>query len=271
MKSDAHSPIVKLTPIPGITLTNVPNPVRVHDELIRPADGPANPMPCPSFLIEHDHGTVLFDAGISPKGLADPTGAFFGGLAERWGFELNPSFGIDTQLTRLGRGLTDIEFVIMSHLHYEHVGGAYLFPDATFIVGAGEFDYAYNTAGVKRSLFLPNDIEPIRGFRWVETDNDLDLFGDGSVNILQAPGHTPGSLAVAVRSQAGSFIISGDACHHRIEVETGIPCGMPDTLTATKSLRRLILLSRTWRAPIWVQHSQHHWDEYSALCAANYV
>lgn len=260
------SATVTLTPLAGPTLTTIGTPVEAHGELMMPHDSPTKPMPCPAFLIEHERGTVLFDTGLSPRGLADSDGTFFGGLAERYGFELDPSLGIDAQLAAVGKKLSDIDYVVISHLHYDHVGGAYLFPDATLLVGAGEFGYAHNAGGIRRPFFLANDIDPIRGYRWVELDSDLDLFGDGSVVVLRAPGHTPGSLAIAVRSQAGGFIITGDACHHRIEIDTGLTFGMPDVLTATNSLRRLILLSKTWRAPIWVQHSQHHWDEYAAAC-----
>ena len=257
---------VKLTPLPGPTLTTIATPIEAYGELVMPEDAPAKPMPCPSFLIEHENGTILFDTGLSPKGLADPGGAFFGGLAERYGFELDPSLGVDAQLAAVGKTPGDIDYVIVSHLHYDHAGGAYLFPDATFIVGVGEFGFAYNAHGIRQPFFLSNDIEPIRGFRWVELDHDLDLFDDGSIQILRAPGHTPGSLAVAVDSHAGRFIITGDACHHRIEIETGIPFAMIDQVTAANSLRRLILLSRTWQAAIWVQHSQHHWDDYNTRC-----
>ncbi|MCU1362944.1 MAG: beta-lactamase domain protein [Acidimicrobiaceae bacterium] len=217
-------------------------------------------MPCPSFLIEHDRGLVLFDTGVSPRGLANPE-EYFPHLAERFQLERRPDLGVDYQIRGLGLRLEDVKYVVPSHLHFDHAGGLYLFPGSTFIVGEGEIEHAYmNSSG---PYFLLDDISPTRSFRWIEIGGDLDLFGDGSVSILFSPGHTPGSLALFVRLPDRNFILSGDSCHYPAEVQLGAARSPgADAPRATRSLQRLILLRDTWDAYFWIGHDMGQWQEW---------
>ena len=90
----------------------------------------------------------------------------------------------------LGYKLEDVTHVVISHLHMDHIGGMYMFPNAKFFVGAGELPYAYWPAKYARSIFCLNDIMPARGFDWIELDQDTDLFGDGRLQMFITPGHT---------------------------------------------------------------------------------
>ena len=98
--------------------------------------------PCPSYLIEHPKGLVLFDTGLSPRGIDDPD-AYFGILAQLYKMQFTADLAVDAQLRELGYSLDEISYVVPSHLHFDHAGGLYLFPDATLFVGVGELSYAY--------------------------------------------------------------------------------------------------------------------------------
>jgi glyoxylase-like metal-dependent hydrolase (beta-lactamase superfamily II) len=220
-------------------------------------------MPCPSFLVEHPRGLVLFDTGVSPKGLADPE-RWFPDLVARFGFDCDADLGVDVQLRSLGYRTDQVSYVVPSHLHLDHAGGLYLFPDATFLIGAGEMDFAYHPDGGTRAYFLLDDIAPTRGFRWIETNQDFDLFGDGSVRILYSPGHTPGSLALFVRLPSRNLILTGDTCHFRTEVEAGacLPDMLNDHAEGNATLRRLMLYRDAWDADIWIAHDIDDWNSW---------
>jgi N-acyl homoserine lactone hydrolase len=250
----------RLWALPGATFTGMVKPQFVHGEMIRNRYSGARTgtMPCPSFLIEHRRGLVLFDTGISPRGLADPD-HYFPYLVERLRFDCNPELGIDAQLRCLGIAPDRISYVIASHLHFDHAGGLYLFPGATFVVGRGELGFAYHPDEPSRHRYLLGDLQPTRNFRWVEVGADFDLFGDGSVQILLSPGHTPGSLALFVRLPQRNVILTGDTCHYQIEVEHGIADALHDQALGNASLRRLILIRDAWDAQIWVGHDPEDW------------
>jgi len=262
--ADVWSPpatATRMCALPGAVFTKVPRPDFVNGRMMRLPTSVLQDMPCPSFLIEHPRGLVLFDTGISPKGLANPE-AYFPNLVDLFGFECRPDLGIDAQLRGLGLRPERITYVIPSHLHFDHAGGLYLFPNATFIVGAGEMGYAYRPDGGYQPYYLLDDLAPTRGFRWIEADSDFDLFGDGSVRVLLSPGHTPGSLALFVRLPNQNFILTGDACHYRSEVEHGVADNLHDEARGIHSLHRLILIRDAWDATLWVGHDPGDWDAF---------
>src|SRR4051794_30827122 len=101
-------------------------------EVVRGLGGPSvqrvgprdRTMPCPSFLVEHERGFILFDSGLSPRGLADPEG-YFPDVARLFDLRPQPELGVDRQLAGLGLTPDRIAFVVPSHLHFDHTGGLY--------------------------------------------------------------------------------------------------------------------------------------------------
>jgi glyoxylase-like metal-dependent hydrolase (beta-lactamase superfamily II) len=250
----------QLWALPGAVLTT--RGAQLVNGVVRPGTTPQR-IPCPAFLIEHERGFVLFDAGVSPRGLDDPE-AYFGGLAASLQMTFTPDLAIDVQLGQLGLTPARIRYVIASHLHFDHAGGLYLFPEATLLVGAGELPYAYWPPPAQRGVFLLNDLLPTRGFEWVELESDHDLFGDGSVVILRTPGHTPGELSLLVRLPNQTLILTGDACHYRLELEAGMPVSglfASNVQEATRSIQRLRLLRSGLEARVWINHDPEDWAE----------
>ncbi len=204
----------RLWALPGALLT-LRQPQFVDGVVAVVDSSPPVQAPCPSFLIEHDRGLVLFDTGVSPKGLKDPE-RYFPDLARRLKLTISPELGVDAQLLGLGYNPSKVNYVIPSHLHFDHAGGLYLFPDATFLIGAGEMAFAYWPPPSARPYFLLDDLIPTRTFNWIELAADHDLFGDGSVVILRTPGHTPGEVSLLVRLPNRTLILTGDTCHYRV-------------------------------------------------------
>jgi hypothetical protein len=242
----------RLWALPGAMFTGMARPEYVNGRMMRTPQSAIIDMPCPSFLIEHERGLLLFDTGVSPRGLADPD-HYFPGLVQQFGFECRPELGVDAQIRQLGYRLEDIRYVIRPpalrscrrplpvperHLHHwRRRDGLRLSPRRRV-----------------PALLPDGGPSPTRDFRWIETGHDFDLFGDGSVQLLFSPGHTPGSLALFVRLPNRNLILTGDTCHYRNEVEHGVADALHDQVTGIASLQRLILMRDAWDARIWIGH-----------------
>jgi len=132
----------------------------------------------------------------------------------------------------IGLDPAEVEKVVHTHLHYDHVGRNDLFPNARFYVQRSELQYAFlPNPGVERIYhspllglkprYLDSELEPIEG--------DLRI-ADG-VTILHVPGHTPGTQAVLVDTQQGVYCVAGDTIPLFENVEKGIPHGVHDSVS----------------------------------------
>ncbi|MBS4729018.1 N-acyl homoserine lactonase family protein [Mycobacterium sp. SM1] len=220
-------------------------------------------IPMPAYLIEHPKGLVLFDTGLVPAAATDPEGVY-GELAGLLGLRFRPEQAIDRQLAALGYATSDVRYVVVSHTHFDHSGGLYLFPQAEFFVGQGDIRYAYWPDPAGAVFFRRADIDAARMFRWREIPGvDHDVFGDGSVVILFTPGHTPGELSLLVRLPGRNFILTGDTVHLREALERVVP--MPydaNTEQSLRSIRRLQLLRDSADATVWITHDPQDWAEF---------
>jgi glyoxylase-like metal-dependent hydrolase (beta-lactamase superfamily II) len=98
----------------------------------------------------------------------------------------------------------------MTHLHFDHAGGLDLLPEAVPVyLQRREWEAAGDAEAIARNFFLPRDYQGIAD-QVVEVDGDHDLLGDGSVELLLTPGHTPGHQSVRVGER---FIVGGDVTH----------------------------------------------------------
>ncbi|AYD03648.1 N-acyl homoserine lactonase family protein [Neorhizobium sp. NCHU2750] len=229
--------------------------------LVLGEQGPVT-IPSPTFLMEHERGLVLMDTGMVPAA-ADDVHAVYGDMAELDGISLKPEHRVDRQLEMIGFKTSDVDYVIMSHLHWDHTGGMYLFPHAKFFVMSGELQYAFwPRAG--GPLYRREDIEPTRGFDWTEIEiPDFDFFGDGSLRVVHLPGHSPGNASLVVRLANRTFILAGDTAHLRSGLEKDLP--MPsdwNTFEAVRSIRKLKQMAHSLDARIWMLHDDEDWAEF---------
>lgn len=193
-----------------------------HDPaaLFRGGDRGIRTFPSGVFLFDDGSGRrVLFDTGYA-------TGEWCTGWKGSVYRRLLPPIvteddDVAVQLLRDGIDPDSITHVVLSHLHPDHIGGAHRFPDATFVLSAGQL----------RSLSAPRMREGILSGllpTWFDTadrivvdDDDFvlravgghpvrttDLLGDGSYLVLDLPGHARGHLGALV---AGRVLLAGDA------------------------------------------------------------
>src|SRR6185312_5462846 len=97
-------------------------------------------VPIPAFLIEHPKGRALFDTGLHPDCQRDPAARLGPRLAGLFDIAFQPGEEVSARLEAIGRDPGKIDVVINSHLHFDHVGGNALIPNATLLMQRRELD-----------------------------------------------------------------------------------------------------------------------------------
>ncbi len=161
-------------------------------------------IPVPAWLVRHPAGDVVFDAGLHPE-LAissEPLGP----LAKLFTIDLEQGGTVGPRLSERDVDPAGPLTVVVSHGHFDHVGGLVEMPNARLLVQREEWRAARDTAGYDPTIL---DL----GHVVVELDGHHDVFGDGSVTCIPTPGHTCGHQSLRVVTEDGPVILAGDACY----------------------------------------------------------
>jgi N-acyl homoserine lactone hydrolase len=161
-------------------------------------------FPIPAYLIETEQERILIDTGLDPRAVADP-GAFYG-RPEAFGlFELELEQDITEQVD-----VSTLTRIVLTHLHFDHAGALALLPSSIPIVAQRrEWQAGHDAAAVQRNFFYPRAYA-VGDRELVLVDGDHDLLGDGSIELLLTPGHTPGHQSVRVGER---LILGVDVAH----------------------------------------------------------
>ena len=184
-----------------------------------------------AFLIEHPKGLILVDTGWHSDMRYDQYNA----LGE-FHFRINKAFlpkgqAIDEHLSVMGIQPSDLDYVLLSHLHTDHVSGVKLVSDAKKILvsdielsdAEGAFAQSY-----EHSMWRGVNIET---FKLEDTGigphgKSFDLFNDGTITMISVAGHTNGLCAVQVKNNDKFVLLTGDAAYAKKSWEQQIQPGV---------------------------------------------
>lgn len=224
--------------------------------LIEGGEGEAE-LPIPCYLIEHPKGRVLFDTGMHPDCQHDPARRYGPRIAEMFKFDYKPGDEVTAKLESIGRDPKKIDLVINSHLHFDHVGGNALLPDATVMIQKREWQAGFDPDIAAQRGFTRGDFD--LGHKVIQIDGEHDVFGDGCVVCLPTHGHTPGHQSLKVRLDGREVVLAADACYFcRTLQERRLPPRAHDHDQMRASLDRLAAL-QAGGATIFFGHDAAFW------------
>lgn len=216
--------------------------------------------PVPMFVIEHPNGLIAVDAGLHPE-LAQDSGRL-GPLDGVFRVHL-PSDGSGTAgalLRAAGFDPEDVKQMVLTHLHFDHVGGLVDFPNVRLVVQSREWAARNDDRMIGSGAYNPDDID--HGHERVEIDGDHDLFGDGTVTCLLTDGHTAGHQSVRVQTTAGTVVICGDCCYlRRTLIDEHLPPFGVDRRRQLAAIRRMAAEAARGAALIF-GHDPDQWDTF---------
>ena len=211
-----------------------------------------------SFLIVHPRGVLLWDAGAVADHERGGDVGFEQRILRRDEQErfvkLAPT--LVSQLASAGYKPSDVTYLALSHYHWDHTADANLFAGSTWLVSKVEHD-ADVLGRPARAARVPRRYSALKNSKtMLITTADYDVFGDGSVVIKQAPGHTEGHSVLYLKlAKTGPVVLSGDLYHYPAERKLGRLPTFDVNEAQTKASRADIeaFLKRTG-AQLWIQH-----------------
>jgi len=215
----------------------------------RSAERVSIPVTC--YVIRTSDAVILFDTGVSPRAVpgllrTDP-------LARSTEEDL-----IVHRLDSLGLEPNDIDIVVLSHLHFDHAGGADIFPSSELVVQKDEYAFAHYPAQFMASFYYRKNFD-LPGYRWRLLDGDTELVP--GVTAVRSDGHTPGHQSLLVELPAGGpVMLAGDCCYWQRSIDEELPPGVVwDPTRAMHSIKRLKTLARLTGGRIFPSHDPVFW------------
>jgi len=225
---------------------NIPDttPYRLKKE-----DIATNYMSVALFLVVHPKGTLMWDCGAVPD-TAFPADGGPGKLRYATATKT-----LRSQMAEIGYQPSDINYLALSHFHWDHVGNANLFAGSTWLVTQAEKDIMFSEPPSPRTE--PQNFSALKNSKTIIlTKSEYDVFGDGTVVIMAAPGHSPGHQVLFLKlKKTGPVVLSGDLYHYPEERKLHlIPTTEfnPDQTVASRAAVEAFL--KKTGAQLWIQH-----------------
>lgn len=210
-----------------------------------------HPMAITCYLVRSGGKNLLVDTGL--------------GNRRRPNF---PVGHLDESLAATGLAPADIDIVLNTHLHIDHVGWNTIdkpdgsreifFPNAEFWYQQAEWDFWMQPDRMAETgnAHLVECVEPLKDTGRI-TFVDGEKAIDEHLTYVSTPGHTPGHVAIGIMSQGERAVIVGDASHHPVQLihPDWSPSFDTDPVQSARTRERLFDLvideERTWIAGHW--------------------
>lgn len=195
-------------------------------------------LPINTYLIEHPKGLVLFDTGEDPSVNESD---FYPWWAPQYRkmcqFKIRESESVTEGILRLGFSPDDVRYVILSHLHSDHVGGIARLTKSEFVISEREWADGQRLGatfmhGYQKHRFYNPDYkyQIIHHEKMNQAGafiNGYDLIGDGSLVIVPTPGHTFGHQSLLVNGRQ-PVCLAGDAIYTQSQFKREVADGVAD-------------------------------------------
>jgi N-acyl homoserine lactone hydrolase len=235
-------------------------------------------VPIVAFLIEHPTaGPVLIDTGfhrVLAEGTPSERNRNLGPI--RWlvgrNVELRTEQTAAAQLRARGIEPRELGLIVMTHLHFDHASALAEFPAATVVVSTSEWRAAH-ARGAALQGYPAAQLDPRLTYRTVDFrgpaarphgpfERALDLFGDGSLTLLDTPGHSAGHLSILAPLREREALIAGDAIYTIATLREGRrPWRSQNRDAFKRSLRALQAYDRAHPDALIIPgHDMAHWE-----------
>lgn len=225
---------------------------------LKPEDVTTTDMSMACFLVAHPKGNLIWDTGAIPDDSWTPTGKMTTQhvtLQDGGTRDADVDKTLKGQLAEIGYSPADINYLALSHYHYDHTANANEFASATWLVRQNERDAMFGgkySGSLQASTFsaLKNSKTIL-----IKTD-DYDVFGDGTVIIKSAPGHTQGHQVLYLKlAKTGGVLLSGDLYHYPAEMALHRVPTFEFSQDQTRASRVAIeAFLKKSGAQLWIQH-----------------
>lgn len=210
------------------------------------------------YLIAHPKGNLMWDTGAIPDDSWTPTGKFTTqhvSLPDGQTREADVDKTLRGQLAEIGYSPADINYLALSHYHYDHTANASQFAGATWLVRQADRDAMFG--GKYFGSLQPSTFSALEKSKTtVLKEDEYDVFGDGTVIIKAAPGHTQGHQVLYVKlAKTGGVVLSGDLYHYPAEMKLDRVPTFEYSQDQTRASRKSVdaFLKKTG-AQLWIQH-----------------
>ncbi len=217
------------------------------------------------YVISHPKGNLMWDAGLPeslvalPEPFTEPSGAF----------TISRKDSVLNQLKTIGMTAADIQYLALSHTHFDHSGHANVFKNAKWLVQATEYDYITSDASKNSGEGTYEAIKELTNVQ--RLNGDHDVFGDGTVIIKSMPGHTPGHQVLYLDLPVnGPTLLTGDLYHlYENRQHKRVPIFNFDVAQTLKSMDLFEAFTKEKGAKVYLQHQREDFDKMPK--APNYL
>jgi glyoxylase-like metal-dependent hydrolase (beta-lactamase superfamily II) len=214
---------------------------------------------CLVALLRHpEQGWVLWDTGYAPRMLEETRRLPYRLYRYATPLRIGPEGAVVSQLSGLGLSARDVRTVVLSHFHADHLSGLRDFPDARIVTTASAWEGVRSLSGfaaLRRGFLpglVPGDFEaratllpPFTGPSIGGLGPSHDLLGDGTLQLVDLPGHARGHFGLLARTEQCETLLCADGAWMRQAIRERRPPSrsthffMDDPRVAADTLDRL--------------------------------
>jgi N-acyl homoserine lactone hydrolase len=217
-------------------------------------------IPVPVYFIRHPKGTVLFDSGLSMAVQTDGAKAL-GPMEPFFDIHFEANEEVSARLAAVDMDPGKVDYLVSSHLHFDHCGGNALIPNSRWIIQKREWEAGTIPESIEANHYQSEDFD--LGHDRIEANGEHDVFGDGTVRCIPTHGHTPGHQSMVIETETGPVVLCGDACYLRQTIEEmRLPArgGIHDEQAMRASLEKLRALQKAG-AKLMYGHDPDFWAD----------